>query len=77
MSTLTQKDPKIQSSLPITNIQKLHMEIYKNTHAVFHMEGALSEEEGKDIVLQPLSGTTVRIYQMMGSICYGMIRYRS
>ena len=77
MSTLTQKDLKIQSSIPITDIQEFHMEIYKNIHAVFHMEGTLSEEEGKDIVLQPLSGTTVRIYQMMDSICYGMIRYRS
>lgn len=30
------------------NIHKFHMKIYKSTHAVFHMEGAVSEDEGKE-----------------------------
>jgi len=37
------------------------MEIYKNTHAVFHIEGSISKEKGKDVILQPLSGTTIVI----------------
>lgn len=74
MPTLTQKDLKIQSSIPVTDIQEFHMDIYKNTHAVFHMEGTVSEKEGKDIILQPLSGSTVMISASNQKLFVGILK---
>ena len=74
MPTLTQKDLKLQSPIPITDIEEFYMEIRKNNHAVFHMEGAISEEEGKDAVLQPLSETTVMVSANNRTLFMGILK---
>ena len=74
MPTLTQKDLKLQSPIPITDIEEFYMEIRKNTHAVFHMKGSVSEEEGKDAVLQPLSETTVMVSANNRTLFTGILK---
>lgn len=61
MSALTQGDLQIQSVIPIIDIQHFHMEQRANVHASFHAEAIIPEEEGEDALLQPLTGTFVKI----------------
>ena len=61
MSQLTQGDLQINCAIPITDIHTFYMKIQKSTHAVFHMEGTVSEKIGADAVLQPLAGTSIMI----------------
>ncbi|MBO5032835.1 MAG: hypothetical protein J6D08_13290 [Lachnospiraceae bacterium] len=59
MAILTQGELRIRSAVPITDVQKFHMKIDRNTHAVLYMEGTISEKEVEDALLQPLAGTPV------------------
>jgi len=74
MPALTQEDLQIRSAVPVSDIHKFYIKIDKNTHAVFHMEGTISEEEGKDVILQPLSGTTVMISASSQTLFVGILR---
>ena len=61
MPQLTQGDLQIHCAIPITDIHKFYMKIQKSTHAIFYMEGTVSEKIGADAVLQPLAGTSVMV----------------
>ena len=61
MPQLTQGDLQIHCAIPITDIHKFYMKIQKSPHAIFYMEGTVSEKIGADAVLQPLAGTSVMV----------------
>lgn len=61
MSTLTQGELQVRSAIPIMNIQKFHMEINKNCHGFFQLEGIVPEDMGEEILLWHISGTNVMI----------------
>lgn len=74
MPTLTQGDIQIESAVPITDIQDLHMKIQGNAHAYIRMEGLVPDKEGEKCLLRPLegSGLTVRIDERI--LFTGMLR---
>ena len=59
MPMLTQGDLQVRSAVPITDIHKFYMKIYRNIHAVFQVKGTIPEEVGEDAILQPLAGSPV------------------
>ena len=61
MPQLTQGDLQIHCAIPITDIHKFYMKIQKSTHAIFYMEGTVSEKIGAEAVLQPLAETSVMV----------------
>lgn len=62
MSTFTTADIRIQTAVPMTDLQDFRLDIMGGDHAVVSLKGCLSEEEGEQALDRPVGDAPLRVF---------------
>lgn len=63
MSAATAADIRIETAVPITDLQELQMDLAGNAHAVISLAGYLPEEEGEEVLWKPVENAPLRVWK--------------
>ena len=73
MSAVTTADIRIETAIPLTDLQELQMDLMGNAHAVISLRGYLSEEEGEKALWKPVEDAPLRVFAGDGLLFAGII----
>ncbi|MBD5546500.1 MAG: hypothetical protein HDQ97_03760 [Lachnospiraceae bacterium] len=74
MAAITSGEIKIETAVPIEDLQDLHMDIQKDSHAVIELKGVISEKEGETALLKPMEAANLNVWTSEKLLFSGMIR---
>lgn len=74
MPAITSGEIRIETVIPIEDLQDLSMEIKKDSHAVISLTGFLSEKDGETALLHPFENTDLKVWTGDKLLFRGLIR---